>query len=272
MKRFFLVIFIVTLVFMLISCSSNQDYIGEDDERDNLVLLSETTPERKIIYTVDARYDVANLTSSVEKLKTFIQNDEWFDLENVYETNAYFVIRIKTERLDTFTNQLKTEFQVRSFSKEAKDISLQYQDKASKVVAINLQITRLLELYENASLSDMITINQQLSTLEVEKMNLEGELNLFDSLIDYSEVKIHLYGSSIVSKSPFFNRVGNGFINGFKAVIAVLDGIVIAIAHMIPFIVVFVPIGFGVYVGYKKVCRYRKNKKIIKREKTEEQK
>jgi hypothetical protein len=113
----------------------------------------------------------------------------------------------------------------------------------------------------------MITINAQLSNLEVELMRLQGELNVFDSLVDYSEVNITLYGSTIITRSPFFNRLGNGFINGLNAVVSVLDGLAIAIVSVIPFVVVFGPIGYGAYYVRKKYILKKKAKEPEDQEK-----
>lgn len=263
MRKLFLSFLFVLLLGVLFACSSNEPY--EEDPTDNQTILTDAVPQRKMIYTVNSSYDVTNILESVDTLKGLLAADEWFDYESIRSNSARFTVRVKTERLDVFTDALKANFQVRDFVKEGKDVSLQYLDKTAKITSINLQITRLQNLYASASLSEMITINTQMANLEVELMKLQGELNVFDSLIEYSEVHITLYGSTIVTRSPFINRFGNGFLNGFRAVFSVLDAIGIVIANLIPFALVFGPIGIGIHFGYKK---YQVRKKL-KKEKTE---
>lgn len=260
MKKLKWVIFVFMIVLTLSACSSDMNFDDNEtiSENNEIRLTADDVPERKIVYTVNSTYDVSNLTQSITTLKSFLNSDEWFDYEYVRSDRADFKLRIKTDRLDEFTDLLETSFQVRSFTKQGLDVSLQYQDKTNRILSIELQITRLLELYEDASLSEMITINQQLSSLEVEMMRLQGELSVFDSLVDYSEVNVTLYGSRIISRSPFFNRLGNGFINGFKVVVTVLDGLAIAIVSAIPFMLVFGPVG---YVGYRLRKKYNLKKK-----------
>ena len=256
-KYWVLSVFLV--LFLLSSCSAENEYASEvPEDSEQTMLTTSDVPERKIIYTVESTFDVEDLDQSILQLKSLINDDEWFDEEDIGSSFAMFKIRIKTERLDEFTDELKDLFQVRSFSKVGKDISLQYQDKTNRINSVNLQIARLQVLYEDASLSDMIVINQQLSDLEIELMNLEGELNLFDSLIEYSEVNVTLYGSKVITRSPFFNRLGNAFVNGFTALITVLDSIAIAIGHIIPFVLIIGPVGYGIYYFRKKY----KTKKI----------
>jgi hypothetical protein len=269
MKKIKMFIFVL-LIVTLSACSSENEIMDNDfsNENDEIRLTADDVPERKIIYTVDATYDVRNLSESVETLKGLLNSDEWFDSEYIGSSRAEFTLRIKTDRLDIFTELVKDEFQVRSFSKQGRDVSLQYQDKTNRITSINLQITRLQELYEEASLSDMITINSQLASLEVELMRLQGELSVFDSLVDYSEVNITLYGSTIISRSPFFNRLGNGFVNGFIAVVSVLDGLAIALVSVIPFIAVFGPIGYGGYLLRKKYMLKKKPKETEEKDKS----
>jgi hypothetical protein len=264
MKKMKWVIFVFMIALTMAACSADMDFIDNEDTSNNeeIRLTADNIPERKIIYTVTSTYDVNNLTQSIATLKGFLNSDEWFDYEYVRSNRAEFKLRIKTDRLDEFTDLLKNNFQVSSFTKQGVDVSLQYQDKTNRITAIELQIIRLQELYQNASLNEMITINQQLSNLEVELMNLQGQLNVFDSLIDYSEVNVTLYGSSIITRSPFFNRLGNGFINGLNAVVSVLDGLAVAIVSAIPFILVFGPLGYGGYRLRKKYILKKKSKEI----------
>ncbi|MFA5289463.1 MAG: DUF4349 domain-containing protein [Candidatus Izemoplasmatales bacterium] len=258
MKKLYWMLSLFIFSLLLISCSANIDDFPIEGGSDQIVLLSENVPERKIIYTVNSSFDVENLTQSIQTLRGLLNSDEWFDQETIESSRATFKARIKTERLDAFITDLNDNFQVRDFSKQATDVSLQYQDKTNRITAINLQIDRLQILYESASLSDMILINEQLAALEVELMQIQGELSLFDSLIDYSEVTIRLYGSDVVTKSPFFNRFANGIITGFKAVGSFFYWIGIAIAHIIPFAVVIGPIVIGFAILRKKVFLPRK--------------
>ncbi|TVP86082.1 MAG: DUF4349 domain-containing protein [Acholeplasmataceae bacterium] len=264
MRKQFASVVLLLFGFLLFGCSTAMDPgddFNDSDNDDQTILLSDDVPQRKIIYTVDSSFDVENLGQSITTLRSLLNSDEWFDQEVIGSNQAIFRARIKTERLDEFADALNTQFQVRSFSKEGRDISLQYQDKTNRITSIELQITRLQELYESASLSDMIVINQQMSALEVELMRLQGELSVFDSLIDYSEVTIRLYSRYVVTRSPFINRFANGFLDGFSAVGSLLDWIGIAIANLLPFAIVFGPIGYGVYFVRKKYFLPRKLKK-----------
>jgi len=126
-------------------------------------------------------------------------------------------------------------------------------------LALEAQLARLIELYDQASLSEMITINREISNIEVELQELNGTLNEFDSLAEYSEVVLKFYGSTIVSNSPFFNRLGNAFLDGWNGLISFFDGMFIVIATIFPFALLIGVIVFIVLVVYRK----KKARKII---------
>ena len=261
LKKLSIVLSFVLIAFILIGCSSDYEDMSYDDyDNQNEVLLADSAPERKIIYKIDASFDVKNLSNVSDDLHQMIESDEWFDQEEINDYGHSYVIRVKTERLDAFIDDLKDAYQVRTYQKSATDVSLAYQDITNQIAALNAQLDRLLVLYDEASLSDMIQINEQISNIEVELQSLTGSINAYDSLIDYSEVTLNFYGSTVTTNAPFFNRVANGFIDGLSALLSFLDGFLIVIVTIFPFLVLFGGIGYGGYVIYKK----RKHKKAIK--------
>lgn len=251
-------LFVFFLVLCFFGCKAEDEVLTEQEsENINNTLLADDIPNRKIIYEVDISINVSNLSEVIADLPSRLETDEWFDKETVSESSAYYLIRIKTERLDAFIKGLKDDYALNHYEKTGTDISLQYQDKSSRILAIESQIARLNDLYENASLTDMIIINEQLSELEIELQRLNGELLVFDSLVDYSEVHLTIYGSRVTTKSPFFNRLGHSIGSGFSALISFLDGLIMVVATILPFAIVFGGIGLGT------VCLIKKHNKKL---------
>lgn len=261
-QRFKFSIIIFAILLLLFGCSNNEGVPNTPSDEDGIVLLDvETSPIRKIIYKAELTIYTKSLDETIDAIYLLKESDEWFDYESISKRSATFILRIKTERLDDVLTTLKSEHQVSSSQKEARDISLDYQDKSDRIAALVIQRDRLLELYEEATLTEMITINQQLSSIEIQIAQLQGTLNEFDSLADYSEVKIYVHQSSIASKAPFFPRVGLAFENGLRAVVSILDGLVIGIVTLFPIAVVFVPVGYGIFRLNKVIKRRMKSKK-----------
>lgn len=245
----------ILAIFALAGCAANDSLefesgVPEDDA--NGELIGDQIPTRKIIYEVDLSIYTKNLEESITTLKSNVESDEWFDYERIRETQATFIIRIKSERLDQFIQSIGDAFEVSSYSKTGTDISLEYLDLTNRITALQAQYDRLVDLYENASLNDMITINTRLGAIETELLGLQGTLNNFDSLVDYSEVTVSIYQSYTSSRDPFFNRLLNAFVNGFNGVVSFFDGLLIVTATLLPFAVVFIPSGYGIYILVKK--------------------
>lgn len=261
MKKFIFIFLISIAGLLLSSCSSDYDMgYDYDDEGEVLATSENGIPERQIIYEVDISFDVKDLEEASNDLKDMLASDEWFDQESLSDTRHAYVIRVKTDRLDTFIEDLKDEFVLRNYEKVGTDVSLAYQDTSNQILALESQLERLLELYDDASLSDMILINQQISDIEVELQSLNHTINTYDSLIEYSRVELDFYGSKVTSQSPFFNRLANGFLNGLNGLIFVLDQLVIVIATILPFGLVLGGIGGATWLYIKKKNRNDKSK------------
>ncbi|QWC00303.1 DUF4349 domain-containing protein [Mycoplasmatota bacterium] len=255
MKKRFLFMTIFFVLFFLLGCSAEQDGQFEsgapDNDSENITLV-EDLPDRKIIYSVDLSIYTKDLEQSIETLRANVNNDEWFDYENIKDRQATFQIRIKSERLDDFVESIDDSFEVNFYSKTGQDISLQYLDTSNRIAALQAQYDRLIDLYEDASLNEMITINTRLGEIETELLELEGTLNTFDSLVDYSEVEVTIYQTTASKQSPFFNRLLRSFLNGVNAVIAFFDFVLIALAAVLPFMIILIPSGLGIYFIVKK--------------------
>ena len=264
MKKIIYVLTLLVLIFAISGCSADYDmgYVDEGSGESNEVrLATNELPDRKIIYDVDIDIDVDQLTEASDTLKTMIASDEWFDQEYIGTNSHRYTIRIKTARLDDFINALKDEFEVRNYSKVGTDITVEYFDTTNQILALEAQMDRLLELYEDASISDMILINEQISNIEIELQNLNSTINSFDSLVEYSKVELSFYGESDSSRAPFIDRLVNGFLSGIDAFIYVIDGLIVVIATIFPFAIVIGGVSVGVIFYVKK-----RNKALIKKE------
>lgn len=255
-KIIFVMMFMIFITFTGCQSAEVNDFNPDEDES-GMVILADDIPNRKIVYEVNLSMNVTQLNEAILDVTSRLESDEWFDKESISGSAAYYTIRIKTSRLDAFINGLKESYATSHYEKTGTDISLQYQDKSNRILAIESQIDRLNDLYATASLSDMIVINEQLSELEIELQRLNGELLVFDSLVDYSEVNLSLHASSVTTKSPFFNRLGQSFEQGFNGLIQFFDGLIMVIATVLPFAIVFGGVGTGVIYLVK-----RHNKKL----------
>ncbi len=261
--RKMLFIFIFLVVFLTACSKSNpMDDVPSENTDNSTTQLDVSSADRKIIYEAEATLYVDDVQQAVESIRTMLQADEWFDDMNVSSSYSYLIVRVKTDHLDSFVDALKDDYIVNNYLKKATDVSLQYQSTQNQIDSYNAERDRLLVLYATASLTDMITINTRISEIDLALGELQGTLNTYDSLIDYSKVTLTIRPENIGSKLPFGTRIVDGFVNGFNALISFFDGLIIIFATLLPFIIVFVPGGYGVY----KLYQYYEKKRLAKRQ------
>lgn len=267
MKKIKFLLFGMILLFVLVGCKQSADYDkgndapGNDENGEAEALKDEGTVNRKIIYTVSAHISTDDLEGTHKSIKDSLQADEWFDIENVSNGTVQLTMRIKSARLEAFLDSLSSYGEVGNFNKEAKDISLNYENNMNKIASLEAELERLNELYAQASIHEMITINQRISQVNLEIGQLNGELKRFDSLVDYSVVNLRIYEHKLEKEPTFGSSIGRAFIGGWNAVVDLLKFFVIAISALLPFSIIIVPVGGAIFF----TLRYKKKKTINKK-------
>ena len=255
-KKLFLLLVLLSL-FLLVGCmkpgeeaskSPEPNDSSEVDEK--VVRINEVN--RKIIYEVRANMSSDNLPETVEAIRANLGIDEWFDSESISEENANLKIRIKTSRLDAFIESLANYGEVSDYNKTGTDISLQYQDYTNRITSLEAERTRLNELYVDASISEMITINSRISEINREIDNLTGAVNEFDSLVEYSTVYLSISGETPKTDTPFGQSIKKAFTGGWKALVAFFRGLIIVVSAILPFMIIVIPVVGISYFFYKR--------------------
>jgi uncharacterized protein YcfL len=259
MKKKLFILFILLSLFVLVGCSQenkDSDLPGQNEEvgaDERIVLINEVN--RKIIYEVRANMASANLPETVEAIRNNLESDEWFDSESISEDKSNLIIRIKSSRLDTFITSLSEYGEVSDYNKTGTDISLQYQDYTNRITSLEAELARLNELYKEASITDMITINKRMSEINQEITTLTGAVNEFDSLVEYSTVYLSISGDTPKSTTPFGQSIKTAFTGGWKALVSFFKVLILVVSAILPFMIIVIPVG-GISYYF-----YRKNKK-----------
>lgn len=267
-KGLFTILLLVLLVF-LISCANESGRRTDNENNDNN--SSEeidggnnlSTSNRKIIYTVDISLKSNDLPKTTNEIKGLLKTDEWIDSERLTKDTNYLIVRVKSSRLTTFTNTLKDNYETNNYQMDSTDISLDYIDVSAKKESLELELSRLLELYENASINEMININRRISEVENELRNINKRLNEYDSLIDYSIVKIWIYGPKASPTPPSYkSKISKSFKNGIDAVKLIFTSVSQLIVFFIPLLIIVLPVGgiVAVIIYYNKRKKDKNNK------------
>lgn len=270
---FLLILCVVTCVFLFVGCDKNApETINSPSIVDNVESLDDNVgliEERKIIYTASAKINTNNLEDTVASIKSNLNEDEWFDQETISKKSAYLVARVKSERLDTFISSISNSGTVSDYNKTATDISLNYQDSTSRIESLEAEKARLNALYPEASMSDMITINARLSQLNNELGTLQGTINNYDRLIDYSEVTLNIYELETKPDISYGQRIKDTFKNAWVSLGKFFEWLFLTLVAIFPFALVIIPVGVGIMFLNSFLKKKRKKKLSKKKDNNE---
>lgn len=262
-------IILACLCFLSVGCAKNKDMGGDyypnnvgpestdKSESGSGDSSTETSPDRKIIYSVYVSYVVDNLDGCEESISSKLKNDEWVESSSLSQDYATVVVRIKTERLDEFMSSLDGLGEISSYTKESEDISERYYDKTVRKTALENEQTRLLELQEKATtLADLLAINTRLSEIDAELASINGTLNKYDSLVEYSTVTINLRVTYRGTEYTFWDQLLDGLSIGLD----IAGGLLIFIICAIP----YGAVATGIFFLVRYLVRRNKAKKAAK--------
>ena len=245
MKKLFTLLTLTLVLFLLAGCAAENPNSGGVTDDNTTVVLAETTATRKIIYEVNMSLTSKDIETVYEGIKDRLAFDEWVDNESFGSSFSRLVLRIKSNRIDAFIDEINDNYTVSSFNKSSRDISIQYYDKATRILTLEAEQTRLLELYETATVSEMIELNQRLSEIDIELQELNGEINQYDSLIEYSMVTIEIRSTANFMSLSLPEKMWRAFTGGWDAFLNILELLLLAFLALIPFILVGVPSIWG---------------------------
>lgn len=262
-------IILACLCFLSVGCAKNNDVGGDyypnnsgpestdKSESGSDGSSTETSPDRKIIYSVYVSYVVDNLEGCEESISSKLKNDEWVESSSLSQDYATVVVRIKTERLDEFMSSLDGLGEISSYTKESEDISERYYDKTVRKTALENEQTRLLELQEKATtLADLLAINTRLSEIDAELASINGTLNKYDSLVEYSTVTINLRVTYRGTEYTFWDQL----LDGLSVGLDIAGGLLIFIICAIP----YGAVAMGIFFLVRYLVRRNKAKKAAK--------
>lgn len=268
MKKRLIVLLLIVLTVLVAGCSAkNLSYEGDSSsdnynlDSNNLILPEES--DRKIVYTITAQIQTEDFNESRQKIfDETLTAQGYIESSNINDTegnqNASYTLRIKTENLNAFLDKFETFGTVYSQNSYSEDITQNYIDVSAKIDAYTNEI-ELLEQYceteEDPSIVFQYT--QRISQLTETLSNYQMQLNVFDSMVEYSTVNIYLYGKgTTIPKLSFDNKIEEVFFGSLTVLIEILKFIVLAVIAIAP----FAAVGAILYFGIKYLIIYLKKR------------
>lgn len=297
-KASLLVMFIVIFTLLVSACSSGEDmsqgqspqeienssdmemdFSGDGDTEEQAKSDDlESLQAEKIVTTVYMEMQTKDFLTTTDKLgllidkyKGYIENSNISYNDYVYSDGlkyADYSIRIPSDSLDKFIDDIIEIGNIISESKNKEDITKTYRDSESRLRVLDIKEERVLELLERAeNMEDIIVLEDQLSDVIYEKEKLNQDLSAMDDQVDYSTVNLKLEEVAKLtpggnSKTPFIEKLKTAFKDSFYFFTRNSGELLLALIYFLPYGIILSLIGYIVYrLMKKKKQRDRKKSK-----------
>ena len=177
-----------------------------------------------------------------------------------YYQYADLMIRIPAENLDQFVSQIGEEANVTSKSETTENVTLTYVSTQSRVLALETEQTRLLELLENAqTMEDLLTIESRLTDVRWELENYASQLRVLDNQVNYSTIYLSIWEvdePTVMTERTVWQKIGDGF---SENAIDLWSGIVNLFVWLLSSLPYLIPLALVAILGWK-IGKKMKNK------------
>ena len=172
---------------------------------------------------------------------------------------ANLTIRVPVDQLDAFVEHVSGASNVVHYSENAKDITLSYVATQSRIIALETEQTRLLELLAQAeNMSDLLQIEARLTEVRTELEQVTSQLRLYDNLVDYGTVHLSITEVqvfTVVEQETLWQRIGNGLRDNCKALWEGAQEVFVFLVTSLPFLILLAAAGVVILVAVKNIRR-----------------
>lgn len=189
--------------------------------------------------------------------------------ETKYDEYTYttMTLRIPTEKLDEFLSKMDGVATVESKSISSDDITSSYVDTESHLTALKTEQETLLSLLSQANgLSEILEIQDRLTSVRAEIEYYQSMMNTFENELEYSTVNLQIdeVKHEIQTGTGFWSKMGTGLKESFYNVGRGFLNFISWIVINIPYFIIIGIIVAVLCVIIKKLRAKRKAKKASK--------
>lgn len=235
---------------------------------------------RKLIRNVDMsveteEFDVLlqNVRQKVEQLGGYVEQSNVYNgsyTQDFRSRSAHITARIPSAQMDSFVDAVAEQTNVTQKEESVEDVTLRYVDLESHKKALLAEQESLLTMLEKAeSIADIITINEQLTSVRYQIESMESQLRTYDNKVDYGTVNLNV--EEVAKYEPYKaksagEQMSQGFMTNLYRVGNGLKNFGIAFVIALPFLLTaaaFIGIGVGILflcirAGEKRAAKKKK--------------
>jgi len=213
----------------------------------------------KIIYTghlnletVDFDPAVAAVEAMVSEFGGFVESSEINGrseynedgTSSLVDRNAYYVVRIPSNRFDEFLKRSGSIGNVLSSNTSAENITSQFTDAEARKDSLLIQEERLLAMMEQATdVESLIALESRLSEVRYEIEALERQLINWQNSVDYSTVslslqEVEIYTPVVPVQRSFGEKFTTALSDGWKGFVNFGERFILWFARSLPVLII----------------------------------
>ena len=201
--------------------------------------------EQKIIKEATLRFETDNLETTFNRIQNaattnkarIINDSEGKDFATVFRN---LTVKVPSQNFDRFINDISkgvSYFEVKSIS--AEDVTEQFIDLTSRLKTKKKLEERYLEILKKANkVSEILEIEEQISTIREEIEAKEGQLKYLESRVSESTIIIEFY-KTIAEKEGVKISYGSKLWTAIKSGFFSLSDLLISLLSVWPFVILF---------------------------------
>jgi hypothetical protein len=191
----------------------------------------------------DVQRAVATITARASALGGGVasSNVDYGD-PNAPETASAFatlVVKVPPDRVEELIGGLDDSGTVRSITQSAQDVTDQLVDLDVRIANARQSVTNVREFMDRTEdLTELVTLESELTRRQTELEQLEAQQRNLSDRVALSTVTIGIVSSAAVPvPEPDRDGIGGAFAEGWSAFVALLYGVLVVLAVLMPFIV-----------------------------------
>ena len=168
--------------------------------------------------TEDLEALLPQLLAEISALGGYVESQEIFNGSSYASyryRNARLTIRVPAENLDGLVAQVKGASNVVSYNESVEDVTLAYVDMETRILVLETERDRLLELMEQAeTMSDLLEIEARLTDVRSSLESINSQLRVLANQVSYATIELYINqvkAYTEVEEQTVWQRIGSGF-------------------------------------------------------------
>ena len=168
--------------------------------------------------TEDLETLLPQLLEEIAALGGYVESQEIFNGSSYASQryrNAQLTIRVPAENLEGLVAQVKGTSNVVSYNESVEDVTLTYVDMETRILVLETERDRLLELMEKAdTISDLLEIQARLTEVRSALESIHSQLKVLQNQVNYATIELYINqvkAYTEVEEQTVWQRIGSGF-------------------------------------------------------------